>query len=164
MPIEDFIWRILIESNYYYYVGAMPGGIQRQANIRLLLDRASQFQKSSLRGLFHFIKFVDQLKSSSGDMGTAKNLGENDNVVRIMSIHKSKGLEFPIVILGEMGKKFNLQDTKEDILFHKDLGLGPKFVNLEDRTFNDSIAKIAMKYKIKYENLRGNESAVCGND
>lgn len=153
MPIEDFIWRILIESNYYYYVGAMPGGIQRQANIRLLLDRASQFQKSSLRGLFHFIKFVDQLKSSSGDMGTAKNLGENDNVVRIMSIHKSKGLEFPIVILGEMGKKFNLQDTKEDILFHKDLGLGPKFVNLEDRTFNDSIAKIAMKYKIKYENL-----------
>ena len=153
IPIEDFIWKLLMESNYYYYVGAMPGGLQRQANIRLLLDRARQFQKSSMKGLFHFVKFVDQLKSSSGDMGTAKVLGENDNVVRIMSIHKSKGLEFPVVILGGMGKQFNLQDTRQAVLFHKDLGLGPNYVNLKQRSYNESIAKIAMKNKIKYENL-----------
>jgi ATP-dependent helicase/nuclease subunit A len=153
ISIEDFIWKLLMESNYYYYVGAMPGGLQRQANIRVLLDRARQFQQTSMKGLFHFIKFVDQLKSSSGDMGTAKTLGENDNVVRIMSIHKSKGLEFPVVILGGMGKQFNLQDTRQAVLFHKDLGLGPNYVNVQRRSYNESIAKIAMKNKIKYENL-----------
>lgn len=153
IPIEDFLWKVLMDTKYYYYVGAMPGGIQRQANIKVLLERARQFQETSLKGLFHFIKFVDQLKSSSGDMGTAKTLGENDNVVRIMSVHKSKGLEFPVVILAGLGKEFNLRDSRQSVLFHKDLGLGPNYVDLEKRTYNESIAKIAMKNKIKFENL-----------
>ncbi|MCR1899693.1 helicase-exonuclease AddAB subunit AddA [Irregularibacter muris] len=153
IPIEEFLWKILIDTGYYYYIGAMPGGMQRQANIRVLMDRAQQFQKTSMKGLFHFISFVDQLKSSSGDMGTAKILGENDNVVRMMSIHKSKGLEFPVVILAGMGKNFNLQDTNKPILFHKDLGLGPNYINYESRIYHESIAKIAMKNRMKMENL-----------
>ncbi|HZJ76257.1 MAG TPA: 3'-5' exonuclease, partial [Oscillospiraceae bacterium] len=87
------------------------------------------------------------------DMGAAKTLGENDNVVRIMSIHKSKGLEFPVVIAAGMGKNFNLRDTNADVLLHKDLGLGPKFVDTDLRTYRDTIAKLAMKGQIKMESL-----------
>ena len=151
--MDTFIWKLLMETGYYHYVGAMPGGMQRQANLRILFDRARQFQKTSIRGLFNFIRFVDKLKSSSGDMGTAKILGENDNLVRIMSIHKSKGLEFPIVIVAGMGKQFNLMDTNQQILFHKDLGIGPKYADPELRHYSDTIVKIAMKNKIRLESL-----------
>jgi ATP-dependent helicase/nuclease subunit A len=89
--MEEFIWKLYTETGYYYYAGAMPGGFQRQANLRILLERARQFQQTSIKGLFQFIRFIDKLQSSSGDMGVAKTLGENENVVRIMSIHKSKG-------------------------------------------------------------------------
>ncbi|MBF8983398.1 helicase-exonuclease AddAB subunit AddA [Lutibacter sp. B2] len=153
MNIDEFIWKILKETGYHDYIGAMPGGIQRQANLRILVDRARQFQNTAIRGLFNFIKFIDKLKNSSGDMGTAKILGENDNVVRIMSIHKSKGLEFPVVIAAAMGKQFNLRDTNAQVLFHKDLGVGPKYVDPDLRQYTDTIAKIAMKNKIKIESL-----------
>lgn len=153
IPIDELIWKLLLESGYYYYVGAMPGGVQRQANLRILFDRARQFQSTAMKGLFNFIKFVDKLKTSSGDMGMARVLGENDNVVRIMSIHKSKGLEFPVVILAGMGKQFNLSDSNANILFHKDLGIGPRYVDPEARVSSETIARIAMKSRIKNENL-----------
>lgn len=153
LHIDRFIWKLLMDTGYYDYVGAMPGGVQRQANLRVLIDRARQFQKTSMKGLFHFIKFVDKLKSSSGDMGTAKTLGENEDVVRIMSIHKSKGLEFPVVIVAGMGKQFNLRDTHAPVLFHKDLGIGPQYVDPELRRYGDTIAKIAMTNRIKLESL-----------
>lgn len=123
MPIDEFIWHIYIETGYYGFVGAMPGGIQRQANLRMLFERAKQYKNISYKGLFNFINFINKLKSSSTDMGNAKILGENDNVVRIMSIHKSKGLEFPVIILSGAGKRFNLTDINKSILFHKELGL-----------------------------------------
>ena len=151
--MDELIWKLLLETGYYYYVGAMPGGLQRQANLRVLFNRASQFQTTSLKGLFHFIKFVDKMQAGSGDMGMAKLLGENDNVVRIMSIHKSKGLEFPVVILAGMGNGFNLSDTKAAVLFHKDLGIGPYYVNTELRVNKDTIARVAMKNMIKMESL-----------
>ena len=151
--MDEFIWQLLLETGYYYYVGAMPGGLQRQANLRILLDRAKQFQATSLKGLFHFIKFVDKLQAGSGDMGMAKILGENENVVRIMSIHKSKGLEFPVVIAAGLGRGFNNTDTRAPVLFHKDLGIGPCYVNPELRITRDTIARIALKNLIKIENL-----------
>ncbi len=151
--MDELIWKLLQETGYYYYVGAMPGGLQRQANLRVLFNRASQFQTTSLKGLFHFIKFVDKMQASSGDMGMAKILGENDNVVRIMSIHKSKGLEFPVVIVAGMGNGFNLSDTKASVLFHKDLGIGPYYVNPELRINKDTIARAAMKNLIKLESM-----------
>lgn len=153
MRVDDFIYKLLMDTGYYYYVGAMPGGSQRQANLRILLDRAKQFQSTSMKGLFNFIKFVDKLNAGAGDMGEAKILGEKDNVVRIMSIHKSKGLEFPVVIVGGLGKQFNLSDTNASVLFHKDLGIGPKYVNTELRVYGETIAKTAMKNKIKIESL-----------
>lgn len=151
--VDEFIWKLLIDTGYYDYVGSMPGGIQRQANLRVLFDRARQFQKTSIKGLFHFIQFIEKLQNSSGDMGTAKILGENDNVVRIMSIHKSKGLEFPIVFVAGMGKQFNLTDMNAPVLFHKELGIGPKYVDPDLRYYSDTIAKIAMKNRIRLETL-----------
>lgn len=153
MDMDEFIWHLLLATGYYYYVGAMPGGLQRQANLRILLERANQYQATSLKGLFHFIKFVDKLKAGSIDMGMAKILGESENVVRIMSIHKSKGLEFPVVILVGLGRGFNTMDTKASVLFHKDLGLGPCYVNPELRITRDTIARIALKNRIKMESL-----------
>jgi ATP-dependent helicase/nuclease subunit A len=153
IPIDKFIDKLYIETNYYNYIGSIPRGIQRQANLRLLIDKAKQFESTTIKGLFNFIKYVDKLKNSSGDLGEAKSLGENDNVVRIMSIHKSKGLEFPVVFVGAMGKRFNLRDTNNPLLLHKDLGLGPKYVDPKMRIEMDTIAKIAMKNRIKRESL-----------
>jgi ATP-dependent helicase/nuclease subunit A len=153
LPMEDFIWKLYMESGYYYYAGAMPGGQQRQANLRILLERARQFQQTSVKGLFQFIRFIEKLQGGTGDMGVAKTLGENENVLRIMSIHKSKGLEFPVVILAGLGRRFNFSDTKAPVLFHKDLGLGPKYVNPDTRQTCQTLARTAMKHIIRTENL-----------
>lgn len=153
LPMDTFIWKVLLETGYYHYVGAMPGGIQRQANLRILHDRARQFQNTSFKGLFQFLRFLDQIRASSGDMDMAKILGENDNVVRLMSIHKSKGLEFPVVIVAGMGRQFNLRDISKPLLLHKDLGLGPHFVNLDLRASMDTLPRLIIRQKIRLENL-----------
>lgn len=152
-PLDQFIWSLYTETGYYGYVGAMPGGIQRQANLRVLFERAKQYESTSYRGLFNFINFMNKLRYSSGDMGSAKIIGENEDVVRIMSIHKSKGLEFPVVILAGSGKEFNLQDTKKSVLFHHKLGFGPEYVDLEKRISYDTIMKEVIKKKINLETL-----------
>jgi ATP-dependent helicase/nuclease subunit A len=153
MPIDEFIWYLYMDTSYYGYVGAMAGGIQRQANLRILFQRARQYEQTSFSGLFNFINFINRLRNSSGDMGSAKVLGENEDVVRIMSIHKSKGLEFPIVILAGCGKKFNLMDLNKKILFHEDMGYGPDFIDYKRRISYSTIKKQAMKKKFKLESL-----------
>jgi len=153
MSTDRLLWQLYNETGYYGLVGAMPAGEQRQANLRILFERARQFENTSYKGLFNFINFIDKLKVSRGDMGSAKILGENDNVVRIMSIHKSKGLEFPIVILSGCGKRFNMQDLNRSILIHQELGLGPDFVDSSRRFSYPSAAKQAVREKIKAETL-----------
>lgn len=153
MPIDEFIWYLYSETGYYSYAGAMPSGVQRQANLRILFQRAKSYENTSYRGLFNFINFINKLKISSKDMGSAKILGENENVVRIMSIHKSKGLEFPVVILSGCGKNFNLRDITNQILFHHELGIGPDYVNFRRRISYPTIFKNVIKKKIKFENL-----------
>ena len=153
MPIDEFIWHLYTDTGYYGYIGAMPAGIQRQANLRVLFQRARQFEETSYKGLFNFINFINKLKISSGDMGSAKTLGENENVVRIMSIHKSKGLEFPVVFLSGTGKNFNLMDINKSILFHHELGYGPDFVDPVRRISYPTVLKQALKKKIKIESL-----------
>ncbi|KUG03978.1 atp-dependent nuclease, subunit a [hydrocarbon metagenome] len=153
MPVDEFIYQLLFETGYYYYAASMPGGRQRQANLDVLVNRARQFQDSSIKGLFNFTRFIENIKSSSGDLDPARVLGENDNVIRIMSIHKSKGLEFPVVIVAGLGKRFNEADTRGNILFHSRLGLGPRLIRTDLRTKTDTIARIAMQNRIKVENL-----------
>jgi len=153
MATDQLLWQLYNETGYFGTVGAMPAGEQRQANLRILFERARRFEETAYKGLFNFINFVDKLKSSKGDMGSAKILGENDNVVRIMSIHKSKGLEFPVVILSGCGKKFNLQDMNKSILLHQELGFGPDVVDHRRRLSYPSAPKQAIREKIKAETL-----------
>ncbi|WP_461205952.1 helicase-exonuclease AddAB subunit AddA [Clostridium sp. DL1XJH146] len=153
MSVDEFIWYLYKQTGYYGYVGSMAGGNQRQANLKILFQRASQYEKTSYKGLFNFISFINKLIDNKGDMGKAKVLGENDNVVRIMTIHKSKGLEFPIVILSSLGKQFNLMDLNKKILFHNEYGYGPEFVDIERRLSYSTIIKDAVKKKIKIETL-----------
>lgn len=152
-PIDEFIWFLYMDTAYYGYVGAMPNGKLRQANLKILFQRAKQYESTSFKGLFNFINFINKLQRSSGDMGSAKVLGENEDVVRIMSIHKSKGLEFPIVFTCGMGKQFNLMDLRNSILYHEELGFGPDYVDLNTRNSYSTLAKEAIKKKIRLETL-----------
>ena len=153
MSTDEFLWHLYMKSGYYAYVGALPSGSQRQANLKILFERAKQFEETSFKGIFNFINFIDKIKKSNSDMGSAKTLGENANVVRIMSIHKSKGLEFPIVFCSAMSKNFNTMDFKKDMLYHHELGFGPQLVDVDRRISYPSIAKEALKYKMNLENL-----------
>lgn len=152
-PIDEFIWYLYMDTAFYGYVGAMPNGKLRQANLKILFQRAKQYESTSFKGLFNFINFINKLRKSSGDMGSAKVLGENEDVVRIMSIHKSKGLEFPVVFASGMGKQFNLMDLTNSVLYHEELGFGPSYVNLETRNSYSTLAKEAIKKKVKLETL-----------
>ena len=153
MAIDEFIWYLYMDTAYYGYVGAMPNGVLRQANLKILFQRAKQFEQTSFKGLFNFINFVNKLTKSSGDMGSAKILGENEDVVRIMSIHKSKGLEFPVVFLCGTGKQFNLMDLNKSVLYHDELGIGPDFIDIEKRFSISTVAKEAIKKKMRLETL-----------
>lgn len=152
-PIDEFIWFLYMDTAYYGFVGAMPNGVLRQANLRILFQRAKQYEETSFKGLFNFINFINKLRKSSGDMGSAKILGENEDVVRIMSIHKSKGLEFPVVFLSGSGKQFNLMDLNKSILYHDELGFGPEYVDLDKRISYSTLPKEAIKERIKLETL-----------
>ena len=153
LALDELIWKIYIDTGYYNYVGLMPNGPLRQANLKMLFQRARQYETSNFKGLYNFINFIDKLKLSSGDLGTAKLIGENDNVVRIMSIHKSKGLEFPVVFLSSTGKQFNLMDLNQNILLHQEMGIGVKYIDYERQVQYDTLTKISMKNKILVETL-----------
>lgn len=152
-PLDEFIWQVMVDSGFYHYVGAMPGGTGRQANLRLLIDKAGQFERLGSGGLFEFIGFFEKLKASSGDMGTASTIGESEDVVRLMSIHKSKGLEFPVVVLAGAGKNFNLRDTYDKVLMHKNYGVGLRYTDPENRYYSESLPQMIMKRQLKSESL-----------
>lgn len=153
LPLDQLIWKIYMDTGYYHYVSLMPNGALRQANLKMLFERAKQYEKASFKGVYNFINFIDKLKQSSNDLGAAKLIGENDNVIRIMSIHKSKGLEFPIVFVSSMGKNFNMQDLNDPILLHQELGLGPKVIDSKRRIEYTTLAREAIKIKTKIESL-----------
>ena len=153
MALDELIWMIYIDTGYYYYVGLLPNGEMRQANLKMLFERAREYQTSSFKGIFQFLNFIDKLKESSGDLGAAKLIGENEDVIRIMSIHKSKGLEFPIVFLCNSNKKFNMQDLNEEIILHEDLGIGPRYINREEQKEYSTLALEAIKVQTKRETI-----------
>ena len=153
LSLDELIWKIYSDTGYYNYVGLMPNGDLRQANLKMLFQKAKDYEGANFKGLYNFINFIDKLKTSSGDMGSAKLIGENDDVVRIMSIHKSKGLEFPVVFLSSTGKQFNLNDLKEDVLLHQDMGIGAKYIDYDKQVKYDTLSKLAIKNKILLETL-----------
>ena len=153
MSIDEIIWQIYVDTNYYNYVGLLTNGKLRQANLKMLFEKAKQYESASFKGLYNFIGFIDKLKTSSRDMQAAKIIGENDDVVRIMSIHKSKGLEFPVVFLCGTAKRFNMKDLNENILMHQDLGFGPKYIDYDRRIEYSTLAKEAIKIRNRTETI-----------
>ena len=153
LDLDELIWTIYEETGFLNYVALMQNGALRVANLKMLFERAKQYENASFKGLFNFINFIERIKIGSGDLGAAKLIGENENVVRIMSIHKSKGLEFPIVFLSSAGSNFNMMDLNADILLHQDFGIGVKYIDYDKQIKYDTISKIALKEKLLEENL-----------
>ncbi|MEK5239160.1 UvrD-helicase domain-containing protein [Paenibacillus sp. FSL L8-0470] len=152
--LSALIWRIYGESGYLEWVGGLPGGFQRQNNLKALYDRAVQFEKdTSARGLFRFLVFISRLRENGGDLGVAGGSGEEAGGVRIMTIHKSKGLEFPVVFLAGMAKPFNRQDLYSPFLMHKELGFGPRFVERETRVSYPTLPYLAINRRSRLELL-----------
>ncbi len=149
--LSDLIWQLYRETGYLDFVGGMPGGKQRQANLRALYDRARAYESTSFRGLFRFLRFVERMQERGDDLGVARALGEQEDVVRLMTIHKSKGLEFPIVFVGSLGKSFNLQDLGGNLLFHKDLGLGSRMIDPIRRLSLPTLPWLAIRSRLRME-------------
>lgn len=151
--LADLIWTVLRETGFFDYVGGLPGGQQRQANLRALYDRARQYEATSFRGLYRFLRFIERMQDNGGDLGTARSLGEQEDVVRIMSIHKSKGLEFPVVFVAALGKRFNMMDLNGSFLMHKQLGFGPKYVDTALRVSYPTLPLLAIRKRMRMEML-----------
>jgi ATP-dependent helicase/nuclease subunit A len=151
--LSDLIWQIYRDTQFYDFVGGMPGGKQRQANLRALYDRARQYEQTSFRGLFRFLRFVERMMDRGDDLGAARALGEQEDVVRIMTIHSSKGLEFPVVFIAGLSRTFNMTDIRKPYLLDKDYGFAAKYVNAQKRISYPSLPQIAFKQKKKMEML-----------
>ncbi|MFD4929428.1 helicase-exonuclease AddAB subunit AddA [Peribacillus butanolivorans] len=149
--LSDLIWLLYRETQFYDFAGGMPGGKQRQANLRALYDRARQYEASSFRGLFRFLRFIDRMQERGDDLGAARALGEQEDVVRLMTIHSSKGLEFPIVFIAGLSKQFNMMDLRKPYLLDKDYGFAAKYVNSELRITYPSLPQLAFKKKKQLE-------------
>ena len=154
LALDELIWKIYSDTGYYNYVGLMPNGNLRQANLKMLFERAKKYETSSFKGLYNFINFIEKLRANSGDMGAAKIIGENDDVIRIMSIHKSKGLEFPIVFLVNTNKQFNEQDIRKNpVLLHQEMGIGAKYINYNAQVQYDTLTREAIKNIVISESI-----------
>ncbi|MFY3791514.1 helicase-exonuclease AddAB subunit AddA [Ureibacillus sp. MALMAid1270] len=156
--LSDLIWKIYSDTNYYEMVGAMANGKQRQANLRTLHDRALMYEKTSFRGLFRFLRFINRMKSRGDDLGVAKSIGEKDDVVRLVTIHSSKGLEYPVVFVAGLGRSFNQMDFSNSYLFDQQYGFAVKAIDPENRIMYTSLPFIALKEKkileMKAEEMR----------
>ncbi|KAA6476005.1 helicase-exonuclease AddAB subunit AddA [Bacillus swezeyi] len=151
--VAELIWEIYRDTKYLDYVGGMPGGKQRQANLRALYDRARSYEATSFRGLFRFLRFIERMQERGDDLGTARALSEQEDVVRLMTIHSSKGLEFPVVFTAGLGRNFNMMDLNKSYLLDKELGFGTKFIHPKWRISYPMLPLVAMKKKMRRELL-----------
>lgn len=152
-PIHELLEEIIDRTGYGLYIAAMPGGAQRMANVEMLTERAAAFEGTSYKGLFNFVRYIAQLKKYDVDYGEAGIMDEQADTVRIMSIHKSKGLEFPVVFVAGMGKRFNTQDAKGSVLLHPDWGAGVDLIDLKRRTKTPTFLKKMIREETILENL-----------
>jgi ATP-dependent helicase/nuclease subunit A len=153
LPIHELIVKILSRTGYGNYAAALPAGEKRAANLHMLLEKAIAYEKTSYKGLFHFIRYIDQLQKYEIDFGEADTTGENEDVVHIMTIHKSKGLEFPVVFVSGLSKGFNQMDAAEKLVLHPDLGLGIHQVTMEPKIKHPCFIKTEIAEHIRRENL-----------
>ncbi len=152
-PIHELIEVLLKETGYGDYAAAMPAGARRRANLRMLVEKAIAYENTSYKGLFHFVRYIDKLQKYDVDFGEADLTGENEDVVRIMSIHKSKGLEFPVVFVCGLGKHFNRRDVQSRMVLHPELGMGLDCMDGERRVKSPTIVKKAVAKQTELENL-----------
>ncbi len=148
---ERLIWRIYYEYGYFAYSGAQSHGFLRQANLRLLFERAAEFEHTSFSGLFSFMNYIETIRSQGDDLTPAKAFGEGDNVVRIMTVHKSKGLEFPVVILSDTDHDFNMMDLNKNIIWNNEMGIGSDFVDTQMRVRYPTLPRDIVAAKAKRE-------------
>jgi len=151
--LADLIWQLYRETGYYDYVAGLSAGEQRQANLRALYDRARQYEQTSFRGLFRFLRFVERLQDRGGDLAEARALSEQEDVVRVMTIHKSKGLEFPVVFVAGINKRFNFRDVNAKVLLHKTLGFGTKNIDPVKRFTTLTLPHVALKRRMASETI-----------
>ena len=152
-PIHELLRSILTQTGYGQFISAMPGGAQRAANVEMLITKAQAFQSSSYKGLFHFVRYIEQLQKFEVDYGEASLEDEQSDTVRVMTIHKSKGLEFPIVFVVGMGKRFNMQDVNGSMIIHPELGVGIDQIDLDRRTKIPTFLKKMIQQQTKLETL-----------
>ncbi len=152
-PIHQLLGLVLEETGYGDYVKALPAGGQRKANLDMLIEKAIAYEKTSYKGLFHFIRYIDQLQRYEVDFGEADVTGENEDVVRLMTIHKSKGLEFPVVFVSGISKKFNEMDSKDKMAIHPDMGLGLDEVQISPRMKRKCLIRSEIAERIRRDNL-----------
>ncbi|MGE8205176.1 helicase-exonuclease AddAB subunit AddA [Heyndrickxia sp. NPDC080065] len=151
--LSDLIWQLYRDTNFFDFVGGLPGGKQRQANLRAFYDRARQYEATSFRGLFRFLRFIERMQERGNDLGTARALSEQEDVVKLMTIHSSKGLEFPVVFVAGLSRKFNMMDINHSYLFDKEFGFASKYVNADKRITYPSLPQLAFKRKKKLETI-----------
>ena len=152
-PIHELLLAVLETTEYERLAAAMPGGAQRQANLAMLVEQAIAYEGTSYHGLFHFIRYMDELQKYNVDYGEADLVSETEDAVRIMSIHKSKGLEFPVVFVSGLGKQFNKQDARSRMLLHHTLGIGIDEVDVERRLKLPALTKRVLANQCELESL-----------
>lgn len=152
-PLSTLLWDIYERTGFYYDVQLMPDGEKRKENLLMLLKKAEDYEKTVFKGLFYFNRYMKQLKSYEIEMGEAGTSMEEEDVVKIMTIHKSKGLEFPVVFVSGLSKKFNRMDLNKAVLCHPELGIGMECVNTTLRFHHPSLMKKAIQEKVWKDTL-----------
>jgi ATP-dependent helicase/nuclease subunit A len=153
IPIDEFSWKLMCETGYYTYVGALPGGALRQANLRIFVERAKAFRANGDGSIYGLLRYMDSLAAKEVETGQASIVGENDDTVRIMTIHKSKGLEFPFVLVASLGKRFVNDKMDKTGVIHKDLGIGLTLFNSAEKWYRNTLAQNAIVSKKRKEEM-----------
>ena len=152
-PVHQLILEVLERTGYGSYAKAMPDGAQRSANLNMLVEKAMEYEKTSYRGLFNFVRYIQKLQQYQVDYGEVNLSGAGESAVQIMTIHKSKGLEFPVVFAAGMGKRFNFRDMNASILIHPELGIGADAILPDKRIIAASLCKQIIRRELLKESL-----------
>lgn len=157
-PLVDLIWTIYEDTGFLHYVGGMSSGRQRKANLHALYDRAAAYERTSFKGLFQFIRFIEKMQKKDKDLAEPSAISDQEDAVRVMTIHASKGLEFPVVFVLDMSKQFNLQDIRGKTILDEEFGVGSQYMDIENRilkpTLPETVLKLEKKKRLLSEQMR----------